>query len=195
MSREDYLSELYGRLRQRIPEKELENIMKYYEEYFDEAGPERESEIMAELGSAEDLTRQVLAGRGVNTGSENYRYERQVYRRDWTAGKVILLICLFPIWLPLLLAIPLAMFSLVLGVGVGGLGVIAGGLFMGWCGFTAIFTPGLPTTMFFGGLGILIIALGLLMLAGAVALGRVCGKGTAAMCRWLFVGGRRGAAV
>lgn len=193
MNREEYLSELYGRLRQRLPGGELEHIMKYYEEYFNEAGPEREAEIMADLGSPEDLSRQILGGRGVNTPPD-YRYE-QPQRRTWTGGKIALLICLFPIWLPLLIAIPAVAFGAVVAIGAAGIGCIGGGIFAVWCGFTALFTPGFATTMVFGGLGLLLAGFGLAMLVGAVALGKVCGKGIGTLCHWIFVGSRGGAAV
>lgn len=195
MTSEEYLSELYGRLRQRIPEKELESIMKYYEEYFDEAGPQREAEVMAELGSPEDLSRQVLSGRGIHTAGAEYRYERVEYKRSWTAGKVVALVLLFPIWLSLLVAIAGLIVGLVGGIGVGGLGLMAGGVFSVWCGFTAIFTPGVATTLFFCGQGLLLMGLGLLMVAGAVAIGRGLGKAIGAFCRWLFVGRKVGVRV
>lgn len=186
MNREEYLSELYGRLRQRMPGGELNNVMKYYEEYFNEAGPEREQDIMAELGTPEDLARQILSGRGAGSAPEYQN--QQVIPRRWTTGKVVAVVLLSPLWLSLLVAIAGGMLGLVVGIGAGGLGCIAGGVFSGWCGFTALFTPGFTTTMFFGGLGILMVAFGLVMLAGSIALGRVMGKAVGSFCRWIFVG-------
>lgn len=181
MSREEYLTALYANLR-RLPEEELASVMKYYEEYFQEAGPEREGTLMAELGPPEELARRIIGGGHYGGG-----------RRDGsgrTTGWVIALICLSPLWLSLLAAVAAALIGLVGGVGVGGLVAMGAGLFTGWCGFTAIFSPGLTTTMFFGGVGIFTIGLGLAMLAGALAMGRVFGKGFAALCRRIF-GGRR----
>lgn len=191
MSREEYLSELYALLHQRLPSGELEHIMKYYEDYFNEAGPEREGEVIAELGSPEDLARQVAGGGRRSARPPHYRGER----RGWTAGRIIALVFLSPLWLTLLVLVAAVPVGLVLGLAAGGLGVAAGGFFTVWCGFTALFTPGLTTTMFFAGLGIFFVAFGLTMLAGALALSRVCGKGVAALCRWLFIGGRRSEAV
>lgn len=186
MNREQYLSELYGRLRQNVPSGELDHIMKYYEEYFDEAGSEREQEIIAELGAPEDLARQIMSGRGANAQPE-YRYERVLPRR-WTAGKIVALVLLSPIWFSLLIAIGAAMVGLVVGIGAGGVGLVSGGIFSAWCGFTALFTPGFTTTMFFGGLGLVMVAFGLMMLAASIALGKVMGKAIGSFCRWLFVG-------
>ena len=41
MNKEQFLARLEKRLR-RIPQEERENIMLYYQEYFEEAGPEQE---------------------------------------------------------------------------------------------------------------------------------------------------------
>lgn len=191
MSREEYLSALYAHLHQRLPSGELEHIMKYYEDYFDEAGPEREEEVIVELGSPENLANQVVDGGRRSAHSSHDQGER----RDWTAGRIIALVCLSPLWLTLLVLVVAVPVGLVLGFAAGGLGVVAGGVFTMWCGFTALFTPGLTTAMFFAGLGIFFVAFGLTMLAGALALSRVCGKGAAALCRWLFIGGRRREAV
>lgn len=186
MNREEYLSELYGRLRQNVPSSELDHIMKYYEEYFDEAGSAREQDIIAELGAPEDLARQIMSGRSANAQPE-YRYERVLPRR-WTAGKIVALVLLSPIWFSLLVAIGATMVGLVVGIGAGGVGLVSGGIFSAWCGFTALFTPGFTTTMFFGGLGLVMVAFGLMMLAASIALGKVMGKAIGSFCRWLFVG-------
>ena len=50
MNKEQFLARLEKRLR-RIPQEERENIMLYYQEYFEEAGPEQEQEVIQELGS------------------------------------------------------------------------------------------------------------------------------------------------
>lgn len=191
MNREEYLSELYGRLSNRMPAVELDRVMRYYEEYFDEAGPGREAQVMAELGAPEDLCRQILGDRPNNAPLE-YRYESGRRGRDWTTGKIIWVICLFPLWLPLLIGVLAAMFGLVVGIGAGGLGCIGGGILSAWCGFTAIFNPGVTTTMFFGGLGLLAAGLGLAMLAGSIALGQVCCKGVGHFFGWFFNGSKGG---
>lgn len=64
MDRERYLQEVYGRLSNKMPRKDLDSVMRYYEEYFNEAGPEREAEIIAELGSPEELAAKILGERG-----------------------------------------------------------------------------------------------------------------------------------
>lgn len=186
MSRDEYLSELYGRLRQRVPEGELNHIMKYYEEYFDEGGPDKEQDIIAELGAPEDLARQILNGHGM--GSAPQDYGRQVMPRRWTAGKIVALVLLSPLWVTLLVGIGAAMIGLVACVGLVGVGLMLCGIFSAWCGFTALFTPGFTTTMFFCGLGLVLAAVGVLVLTASIAMGRGVCKAVGSFCRWLFVG-------
>lgn len=193
MNQQEYLSELYACLRQRLPSGELESTMKYYEEYFSEAGVGREAEVIAELGTPEELARQILDGRGVGPAPV-YRYEG-LEPRKWTAGKIIALVLLSPIWLPLLAGGIVAVIGLVGGVGLGGLCVIAAGIFSAWCGFMAIFSPGIITTIFFGGLGLLLAAFGLVMVVGAVMLGKLLGKAVGTFCRWIFAGRKVGVPV
>ncbi|MFQ8760951.1 MAG: DUF1700 domain-containing protein [Intestinimonas sp.] len=63
MTREDYLKELRLRLSHRMTMPELERMMGYYGAYFEEAGPQREAEIIRELGTPEELVRRITEGR------------------------------------------------------------------------------------------------------------------------------------
>lgn len=59
MDKNTYLKELSRHLSRRMPEREREDTLRWYEEYFQEAGPERESEVIEELGSPETVARRV----------------------------------------------------------------------------------------------------------------------------------------
>lgn len=59
MSRQEYLTQLGAALADLVPAKEREDILRYYEEYLDDAGPEREAEVMRELGSPQELARKI----------------------------------------------------------------------------------------------------------------------------------------
>ena len=54
MTRQEYMGALRESL-MGMPEEEKENIIEYYTEYFEEAGPEKESEVMEDLGSPRSL--------------------------------------------------------------------------------------------------------------------------------------------
>lgn len=50
MDKITYLSQLAEGLARWIPERERQDILRYYAEYFDEAGPDKEGQVVAELG-------------------------------------------------------------------------------------------------------------------------------------------------
>lgn len=64
MNKEYFLREL-AYLLQDIPEEEREEALQYYRDYFEEAGPEREAEVLAQIGSPERVAAELkssLAG-------------------------------------------------------------------------------------------------------------------------------------
>lgn len=62
MDRRDYLQALDRALRPLVPQREREDILRYYSEYFDEAGPEREDAVIALLGDPVELARSTAQG-------------------------------------------------------------------------------------------------------------------------------------
>lgn len=48
-----------------LPAQEREDALRYYEEYFDAAGPEAEQKTAAELGSPETVAQKILEGAGI----------------------------------------------------------------------------------------------------------------------------------
>ncbi len=60
MSRAEFMSKLRQAL-SGLPDEEIANALRYYEEYFDDAGPEREYEAAAELGDPQKAAGQILA--------------------------------------------------------------------------------------------------------------------------------------
>ena len=50
MDKLTYLAELAEGLARWVPERERQDILRYYAEYFEEAGPDREAQVVAELG-------------------------------------------------------------------------------------------------------------------------------------------------
>lgn len=84
MDRNEYLAQLRARLTGRMGEEELKNALSYYEEYFEDAGPEREQEVIGELGSPAVVAAQVL-------GEQERSYTPPVRRRSH-AGVIALCI-------------------------------------------------------------------------------------------------------
>ncbi|MBO5486323.1 MAG: DUF1700 domain-containing protein, partial [Eubacterium sp.] len=57
MNREEYMKLLKRRLR-KLPKEDFNKAIAYFEEYFDEAGAERETEAIEDLGSPEEAAGQ-----------------------------------------------------------------------------------------------------------------------------------------
>ena len=61
MNRKKFIEEL-AFLLQDIEDAEREEAMQYYEDYFDEAGPENEQQVINDLGSPERVAAIIKAG-------------------------------------------------------------------------------------------------------------------------------------
>ena len=64
MNKQTYLAKL-AQLLAPLPEQERQDVLNYYEEYFDAAGPEAEDATAAELGDPADAARKILEGEGL----------------------------------------------------------------------------------------------------------------------------------
>lgn len=148
MNKEYFLREL-ERLLSKLPEEERAEAVQYYRDYFEEAGPEREAEILRELGSPEMAAAQILDGLDGRTDSGEFTergYQDAHYGKDYRpvepyegdtdakerqrrrrSGLLLILLAVF-FGLPLAGTIISAGFSVVLAV-LGGLLGVFGGLF------------------------------------------------------------------
>lgn len=178
MDREKFLYELQARLQGRIPDKQLQAVMEYYNAYFDDAGPEREQEVLDGLGSPAQVSRQIL---GESALKDMDRKESGgVFK---TLTMVILAIFAAPIALPVALVIAALAVVLVLlivlavvMVGVAGVCGVAGGVAVAVIGFRAILTSWATAVYFLGG-GLLMVGGGFLLVLATLALGRLSIRG------------------
>lgn len=60
MNRIEYMTKLASLL-QDIPEVERKDAMKYYNDYFDEAGEENEEQVIREFGAPEEVAENIKA--------------------------------------------------------------------------------------------------------------------------------------
>lgn len=107
MNRNEYMAALRRALSV-LPEEERANALRYYEEYFDDAGPENEQQVISDLGAPEKVAEQILA---------DYRELTAVPQQDagGAAGKprrrwrgvppwllIVLVLLAIPVGIPLL---------------------------------------------------------------------------------------------
>lgn len=146
MNRAQFIKEL-ERLLSDLPYGERQEAIQYYNDYFDDAGPEKEAQVIAELGSPAKVAKTIREGMSeggeyTEHGYEDARFrqaqelssewkkpeEPQVFNRckganPWKFFSILLLcLLLFPIILPLFLAFLGVIAAVILGI----CGLIAG---------------------------------------------------------------------
>ena len=144
MTRFEFMEELRLRLAV-LSEEERTDALQFYEEYFEDAGPENEQAVIAELGSPAALAERILSGEGKasvwKNGRDTYSqsapgnggYREFASRRagqpayaagaqqkkhsGWMALAIILIVLGSPIWLSVLFAIFICIVAAVMTVG------------------------------------------------------------------------------
>lgn len=84
MDKLTYLAELAEGLARWVPERERQDILRYYAEYFEEAGPDKEGQVVAELGDPWALScRLAVEGGYITQEKADSWTPRQNKRRRW----------------------------------------------------------------------------------------------------------------
>ena len=123
MNKEQYLEALRNNLRN-MPTDEVENITGYYREYFDDAGPDKEQDVIAELGRPEILASKVSADYVIKNIENPERASYGDSSNKVTGVKkgissiwvIVLAICGFPIWFPLVITFAAVVFAIVITI-------------------------------------------------------------------------------
>ncbi len=154
MTKKEFLSELEKELED-LSKDERTSALKYYEDYFEDAGEENEKDIIKELDSPKKLA-EVIKGEKEN--EENIEYRSSI--PTWL---IIILIIFSPVVLPLIVGLFGGLFGLFMGL----IGLIIGLLSAG----IAIFVSGIATTTIgifkvftLPPAGLLLIGVGLILL-------------------------------
>ncbi|WP_071430182.1 DUF1700 domain-containing protein [Angelakisella massiliensis] len=194
MNKKEFLSRLRIALCS-LPEEERENAVKYYQEYFDEAGPEREREIIEELGSPEAVAQGILQDYADNNpqwASIHYHtpspaVEEAKKRKMPVWAIVLVCLLLSPLLLPLgliVLTIILGAFGVVFGLFIGCIGlmaafavtalvVLAAGLLLAFAGLGSLLASPAAALLCMG-VGLLLIGFSILGIVAAVWLIVTC---------------------
>lgn len=175
MNKTEYMEELSKRLRH-LPKEDYEKAIEYYEEYFADAGPENEAQVIEDLGTPEFAARQLVTTIAINNTKEPAPNMKKGLSAVWVG---ILAVCAAPIALPLAFAIALVIFMFIFTIlmllaafGLSGAAFVISGPLSIIAGFTLI-TESLPVFISCLGLGLLSLGLGLLICYGAF---RLCQK-------------------
>lgn len=120
MDKLTYLAELAEGLARWVPERERQNILRYYAEYFDEAGPGREAEVVQELGDPWALSCRLAVEGGFVTQEQAQSWTpRKKKKWPWLAAAgIAAAVLLFTV---VSIAMGAAMFGRLVGRNVAGL--------------------------------------------------------------------------
>ena len=143
MTRFEFMEELRLRLAV-LSEEERTDALQFYEEYFEDAGPENEQAVIAELGSPAALAERILSGEGKATvwkngresygqsasgsggyreyayrsaGQQNYRAASQKKHSGWIVLAIVLIVLGSPVWLSVLFGVFICILAAVVAVG------------------------------------------------------------------------------
>lgn len=185
MNRNEFIEALRRELRN-LPQDEIDAAVEYYEEYFDEAGPDREQEVLEGLDSPKKIAGQIKSEYAVRRlDEESGSTARKGLSAVWW---VIIGICSAPLSIPaaialvalavcgfaVALAVVVSVFAAVIGVLVAALGMLVLGIIA------------IPVTL---SVAVMLIGGGLLSLALFAAIGVLAVIGlrkiVAAMVKWL----------
>ncbi|MDE6241444.1 MAG: DUF1700 domain-containing protein [Anaeroplasmataceae bacterium] len=209
MRKREFLRRLGDEL-SHLDREERNDILDYYDELIEdtiEKTGQREADVIYDLGEIEDIARRVDPSykRKIRYEEEEDRprresrritreYEHRNRREERTNSGaktgigIVLLICLFPVWIVLFSCLFAAMLTII-GVGVG---CFAGGIVCIWNGST-LFATSWAHAVFRIGIGVTLI--GIILIVGPLLLKIVSfiGHIVLSVFRWLFGGRRRNA--
>lgn len=181
MNKDTYLNELAHHLR-KLPKDDYQNAMAYYTEYFEEAGPENEAQVIAELGDpkevAAELVQELLQGTADTTTTPPKN------RTPWA---------IFGIVMAALLLSPLGLAGLCVGISltiatfcvIGSIIICAIAMEFGllMTGIQSIF-HGVGSFVYSFSTGLTLVGTGLLCIGIAILIAIVCFY----LCKWIALG-------
>ena len=185
MTKVEYLAKLDKYLR-KLPKEDYQEAMDYFSEYFEEAGPENEAQVIAELGTPKEAARDIISRLLDEKIIDQEKTPKSRVSMVWLA---ILAILSAPVTLPLALFLFLAVIT-ILALGVAAIAVVLSlgvaflisGIYMLFDSWSYLNISFSATALSFG-LGLLALGLSLLALLAAGAVCKVVGRSIVNLAR------------
>lgn len=185
MTKVDYLAKLDKYLR-KLPKEDYQEAMDYFSEYFEEAGPENEAQVIAELGTPKEAARDIISRLLDEKIIDQEKTPKSRVSMVWLA---ILAVIITPVALPLALVLFLAVIT-ILALGVAAIAVVlslgvaflTSGIYMLFDSWSYLNISFSATALSFG-LGLLALGLSLLTLLAAGAVCKVVGRSIVNLAR------------
>ena len=193
MTRTEYIAKLTKYLR-KLPQQDYEEAIEYFMEYFEEAGPENEARVIAELGTPKEAAHEVISRLLEEKIVEDKSSLRNKTAILWIA---ILAVLASPVALPILLfflAMIMTLLMIIFAVLVTALALTFALLISGAYTFFTSFSllsVSLASTLFGGGLGLLMFGGALLLLLISFEICKLIVKLITLLIKWLIKKGRK----
>ena len=193
MTKTEYIAKLTKYLR-KLPQQDYEEAIEYFMEYFEEAGPENEARVIAELGTPKEAAHEVIS----RLLDEKIIEEKSSLRNKTTILWIaILAVLASPVALPILLfflAMIVTLLMIIFAVIVTALALTFALLISGVYTFFTSFSllsVSLASTLFGGGLGLLMFGGALLLLLISFEICKLIVKLITLLIKWLIKKGRK----
>lgn len=193
MTKTEYIAKLTKYLR-KLSQQDYEEAIEYFMEYFEEAGPENEARVIAELGTPKEAAHEVISRLLEEKIVEDKSSLRNKTTILWIA---ILAVLASPVALPILLfflAMIVTLLMIIFAVIVTALALTFALLISGVYTFFTSFSllsVSLASTLFGGGLGLLMFGGALLLLLISFEICKLIVKLIALLIKWLIKKGRK----
>ena len=193
MTRTEYIAKLTKYLR-KLPQQDYEEAIEYFTEYFEEAGPENEARVIAELGTPKEAAHEVISRLLEEKIVEDKSSLRNKTTILWIA---ILAVLASPVALPILLfflAMIMTLLMIIFAVIVTALALTFALLISGVYTFFTSFSllsVSLASTLFGGGLGLMMLGGALLLLLISFEICKLIVKLITLLIKWLIKKGRK----
>lgn len=193
MTRTEYIAKLTKYLR-KLPQKDYEEALEYFMEYFEESGPENEAQVIAELGTPKEAAHEVISRLLDEKIIEDKSSLRNKTTILWIA---ILAVLASPVALPILLfflAMIMTLLMIIFAVIVTALALTFALLISGVYTFFTSFSllsVSLASTLFGGGLGLMMLGGALLLLLISFEICKLIVKLITLLIKWLIKKGRK----
>ena len=193
MTRTEYIAKLTKYLR-KLPQKDYEEALEYFMEYFEEAGPENEAQVIAELGTPKEAAHEVISRLLDEKIIEDKSSLRNKTTILWIA---ILAVLASPVALPILLfflAMIMTLLMIIFAVIVTALALtftlLISGVYTFFTSFSLL-SVSLASTLFGGGLGLMMLGGALLLLLISFEICKLIVKLITLLIKWLIKKGRK----
>ena len=158
-NKKEYLEELANLLKS-LPEIERQNALKYYEEYFSEAGEENELSVISELGDVEKLADMIKETNTFKETKSDNDVKDNAQKNNRESLTILLLILILVIALPIIVPIAISILATLFGIACAGVGLGIAGIACFGFGIAFLFTD-IFGGMFLIGLACILLAIGI----------------------------------